>query len=188
LRSLFTKDNSGKLVRNFYCLECSAGPFLQADIDNHVLIQTGYGHQTAHYCRNCCNLKLPKLVLPAIGEVKKFIPFVNSGKFQVKEKEADKIVKFTASLEPVTVTTVKDPVPSIVVDQRVTSDELIEEILGQRTKEVEEIVLTHLSGPAIINLVENKTGTRIPVSPKSKKSVLKHAKDMLEKIGLKVFF
>ena len=97
---LFTKDTDGKLVRNYYCLECSTGLFLQADIDNHILIKTGYGHQTAHYCRTCCNRKLPDLILPAIGEIVKYSPNIPPEyvkKAQAKEREADKIVKFTVS-------------------------------------------------------------------------------------------
>jgi hypothetical protein len=68
LRPLFTKNSTGDLVRNYYCSECFIGPFNQRDIDNHILVEVGFGNQTARFCRKCAKLKLPKMVLHAVEE------------------------------------------------------------------------------------------------------------------------
>ena len=191
MRPLFTKDQSGKLIRNYYCLECSDGPFLQADIENHVLIETGYGHQKAYYCRTCCNRKLPNLIFPAIGEIVKYIPNIPSKyvkKAQEKEREADRVVKFTVPRKPIFAPTLRNQGPVAVLEQSISPMRSSKIIFEQKAHQKEDIILANLSGPEIINLVKNKTGIYIPISPKSKKSILKHAKSIFEKFGFKIHF
>jgi hypothetical protein len=64
------------------------------------------------------------------------------------------------------------------------------EISVRKTAELpitaEEISLENLSGSEIIKLVKIKAECFIPISPKSKKSVLKRAKKILEEKGFKV--
>jgi hypothetical protein len=50
----------------------------------------------------------------------------------------------------------------------------------------EEISLENLSGSEIIKLVKIKAECFIPISPKSKKSVLRRAKEILEEKGFKI--
>jgi hypothetical protein len=124
-KSLFYTNDSGELNRNYYCLECNSGPFIQTDIDNQTLIEKGYGKQTVYYCRKCC------------------------------------LIKFRCLPDPIE-QTVEIPQAS------------------------EEINLENLSGTEIIKLVKIKADCFIPISPKSKKSILKRAKEILEEKGFKV--
>ena len=55
----FDKKN-GTFVRNFYCMECMCGPFVQEDIDKNLMIQMGGQRHTLAYCRKCFILKFPQ--------------------------------------------------------------------------------------------------------------------------------
>jgi hypothetical protein len=136
-RPLFSRSESGELIRNYYCLDCGNGPFTQADIDNHILIEKGYGKQTVHYCRQCDKIK-----------------------FRTSAPEI--------AIEDLSIKEIPVPVETPPVIQ------------------IEEVSFGDLSGREIINMVEAKTGTRITLSPKSKKAVLKHARKILEEKNFKI--
>lgn len=125
-KPLFHTNVSGELIRNYYCLECNAGPFTQEDIDRNALIEKGSGKQTMYYCKKCCLLKFSYL-------------------------------------------------PEAIAEETVTLP-----------KVVEEISFENMSGSEIISLVKAKAECFISISPKSKKSVMKHARRILEEKGFKV--
>jgi hypothetical protein len=138
-RPMFSRSASGELIRNYYCLDCGDGPFTQTDIDNHILVEKGYGKQTVLYCQQCCKIK-----------------------FRTPIPETDS-------------TTIEDlPIKEIPIPIEIPPVMQVEISFGD------------LSGREIINMVEAKTGTRITLSPKSKKAVLKHARRILEEKNFKI--
>jgi hypothetical protein len=183
-RRSFSKDSSGKLIRNFYCLECGAGPFNQEDVNKNVLIEKGCGSQTIYFCRKCCKLKFLGKDLPEIGEdLLEREKYVMSGKV-LEDMKSGKKIEEEKPIEIQPIEKLEKPKEIFVTE--VIVDNIIEEPVLITPEHSEEINFKNLSAMALINLVENKTGQRITKSPKDKKNIIKHAKRILEEKGFKV--
>jgi hypothetical protein len=181
MRPAFSKDASGNLVRNYYCIECFAGPFNRADIDNHIFMELGYGRQSEYFCRKCCLKKLPRMMLQAV--TKRYLAkeeYIVSGK-ALHDLE-NNIPSPSFEEIPYEIPETKN----IPIEPAVTPQHGVDIFEEEEEPGHKEISLRDMTAYDIVSLVESKINQHIGFSLKSKRSILKSAKRILEEKGLKV--
>jgi len=136
--------NRDKLIRNFYCSGCLAGPFNEEDVKKNLLMELGGDRQVIHYCRMCYSTKM-QFKNPQIfnfsEEDKQREEYITSGKALAEMRE--RLSNIAHYNKPEEIKQTADKKPAVIKKEKVvetTQEEeaLIEEII-EDIPEIQEI-------------------------------------------------